>query len=190
MITKSKELCNICKKKTYKRLLKVAGVPILLILFVLLSFVIYCSINKYLLWVYIFGGGIIVVITSFAAMIPLFTKIPFKEICVENMNIGVFVEPSIGIGNKFVIIHLIVDDKEYVKQVNLEYYHHAPSNSLIGIAINVSELIRYSNDYKKDKKQKTYIAKFTKTVKNKSISVIYNKYNKKIAIFLDSKLCD
>lgn len=187
MKTKAKELHGICKKDKYKEYLKVMSIPMLAILLLLGSFIIFFLINKVIIGVYIFGASIIISMITFVVMMPVIVNIPFKEICVDNMNIGVFVEPSIGSESRFITIHLIVDGKEYTKSEGLEYYHHG-ANNLVGLAVNASEFVRYLNDYKKDKNQNTHIVRLTKKVKNKSISAFYDKYTRGIIIAVDSKL--
>ena len=182
MQTKARELYNQCKIQSLKKLWKTMLIPIIIVSVMLVGLMIYFSIKTdFVFGCLVFGSFLVAVLLSYLFIPFIFVKTPFKETIVDNMQIGAFIESSIGLGNNYAIIHLIVDGKDYFKQLNLRNYVH-------GDLIDIMELIRFFKNYHSDKKKRLNIATLSKTIKEKSISVVFDKYSNKLAICVDGKI--
>ena len=163
-------------------------IPIIIVSVMLVGLMIYFSIKTdFVFGCLVFGSFLVAVLLSYLFIPFIFVKTPFKETIVDNMQIGAFIESSIGLGNNYAIIHLIVDGKDYFKQLNLRNYVHGAGDP-IGDLIDIMELIRFFKNYHSDKKKGLNIATLSKTIKEKSISVVFDKYSNKLAICVDGKI--
>jgi len=176
-----------CKKKSRKVLLIPEIICIVLMIAGMIGFSIY--LNVYI-GCGVFGGGLIVVVLSFTFLpIMSFNNLSYTETVVDGLQIASFIEPSIGLGQNAVIIHLVVDGKDYSKVVGLKYYPFGGGTTTIGKVINIVELANYFSDYVNDTKKNLNVAIFTKKLSEKKISAIYDKYTTKLAIVVDGQIC-
>lgn len=185
MKTQARKLYEQCKMKSIKKLYKQLLVIIIGMLTLFMGVSIYAILKGNLILSLVFGGCAITIVLAFLIVPHIILNTPFKEINVNNIQIGTFIESSIGLGKKYAIIHLIINGKEYSKGVRLKDYR---IESLYGSLLKSAAIIEFFMDYNKDKKYGKHIAILTKKHKGQTIAAVYHKYSNKLAIVVDDKI--
>lgn len=185
METKAKKIFDEYKKTNRRRHKKTCFIifSILGILCILCS-IIFAILYGLFVGVCIFVGCAMTLVFAHLTIIFVFKsylKPHLKEVCVDGIEIGAFVGYGESRTNHGVNIHLIVNGKEYSKFVELKYYYHCDD------LFTIFETVRYSIDKYNDKKNGKNIAVLTKKIEGKTVSVIYEKYSKKLIIKVDDK---
>ena len=139
---------------------------------------------KYGLFWISFAGIITLVVLTFFLVSLLISRTPYKEVTTDGIIIGVFISRSVGFGNNYVMMHLIINEREYIKQVNLKLYLSSGGD----LIFNLIGLAEYFKDKKYDEKHGLNIAKLTQKFEDKKITAVYEKYSNKLAVVVDGKV--
>lgn len=127
-----------------------------------------------------YAGFLTLIVVEFA-ILPLFlAKTPFKETIVDDLKISAFTERSVGLGPDSVIMHLIINEKEYVNTVAIKFYDTKN--------LPILESIEYFIDKKRDTKKRLNCAILSKTVSDKKIKVVFDKYTHKLTLVINTKV--
>ena len=175
------------KKEIEKRLLKTS--IIIYVCFVLVLAV--CSflmLSVKLGLIFVLGGSIVCILTLLIANLLIVKHIPHKEVNLNNLQVFAFVERPFDYGNVSVTMHLIINEKEYAKNVAIKNYGpYVPG----GLVLDMIELISFYKEYSKDKEQDTkkglQVAYLEKRVDNNDIAAVFDKYSRQLTIVINSK---
>ena len=164
-------------KKTWKMMAFI--MLIMAIVFAGVGILISADVNT---WIMLYGFLLVAVITSivFPLLIAKHPYIPYKEINKDGMYVAAFIERNATWGDDFVVIHLIVNQNEFVKQVNIRTYRYYAKD----IVFNAIELAEYFADKKRDTQNGTNIAILTKKINKRNIIVLYEKYSNKLELII------
>jgi len=190
MNLRHKELYNKCQRLSLKKIRNTMLIPYLLLSIMLMFFIIYYGFYcKLLIESIVFACFFICLLLSYIFLPFLFIKFPYSEILAFDMSICCFVEYGIGFLNRYIVIHLVVNEQEYLHKVNLRTYLQGFGDN-VGDLIDIAELTRYFVNYSKDIKSGKNLITFARVVDGKKIVAIYDKYQNIIQVAVDGKIIE
>lgn len=107
---------------------------------------------------------------------------------VDGVEIGVFIIKHLGIHDRDFDLHLVIGGTDYKEEVHVKYYHYLSSDDILSVLLNAATSIEQAMDIKDDRKNKKNLVKLTKEQSDKTISVVCDKYTKRLILIVDGQI--